>query len=425
METTEVIELAALPQPQNVNDLEKKVDNSASRAEEEEPKEEIKLDNDSKPQSKDGVVITESVVDSKSPGVGAPVDVITITSSNTKKHEFLSMAGPGLVDEPIYAALCGVNLEEDEKKNLMNGTDDKNILGSSSKVFHITRPSTTIGRIHNGKASDTGKFIGLGKQKNLSRNHCRIYFRDKIGGTIDNKSDSSSKTWIYNKSAVANAKLLNYNEEETFFSDDKGNYCGCFAIEVVGKNKIMVDQKEVANSEAVLLKHGSAVQIGTWHLYFLFPNQDGLDSNKSEGGYEVNTEFVDVPNPSCSSKLSIGISKKRKSDTILSPTKKQSNQKPFESNFSGNMSVVSSNSCNMYNARLETLELQELLDKFNASYNDNQWTRKEQMMGTTIALHATKLAAQSPEIQDIFLKEGGVSRMDVIKWIEQHPVFGK
>ena len=47
------------------------------------------------------------------------------------------------------------------------------------------------------------------------------------------------------------------------------------------------------------------------------------------------------------------------------------------------------------------------------------------MMGTTIALHATKLAAQSPEIQDIFLKEGGVSRMDVIKWIEQHPVFGK
>ena len=359
----------------------------------------------------------ETVNESKTEEVGSDSGKDPVSN---QVMERMSIVGPGKLDEPVYAVLCGVHLEEDDKNKLMTADKDSENILATSKIFKVTNPSTTIGRLH-GKACTNGDFIGLGKQKNLSRNHCRIYFRDKVGGTID-KSDSSETGWTYNEKSVAGTKVINAGDIDSFFYDDDGNYQGCFAIEVVGKNKIMVDHREVANSEAALLKHGSAIQIGMWYLYFLLPNAGDSVSVDNEND-EKDAIFIDVPNPECTIDATTN-SRKRKCPATISSSQKQMKGASTNSSVAGNMSVVSSSSRQALSIQLESLELKDLLDKFSESYKDNQWTRKEQMIGTTIALHAARMAAQSPEVMEIVEKEGGVNRMDVIKWIEQHPTFG-
>jgi len=66
-----------------------------------------------------------------------------------------------------------------------------------------------------------------------------------------------------------------------------------------------------------------------------------------------------------------------------------------------------------------------LFQKMNESIASNTWDRKDQMIGSAIAVRAVKDAAQSKFIRELAAKECGISRADVIEWIQKSKKYSK
>ena len=307
------------------------------------------------------------------------------------KTKFM-LKGPGKLKNGAYAVLCGINIDE------MDGDD--NYESCPPRIFPLEMPNVILGRKH---AQKSRNFIALGKNTLLSRNHCRIYFRDFVGGKIDlTSSDDGDQTWTYidvPDGTEMNKKVVNADGINSYFVDGD-NHCGSFAVEVIGKNPVVVDGISVLTSEIALLHHKSTIQLGPWRFYFLLPLSDDESDQKVPNK-------VKVPNPELS------MEKKRKNDEKLDDT--STKRLSLSSGAS-----LKSNSTNKY----ETLSLDELLEKMTVAFANSQWTRREQMLGTTIAVRAVTLASRNKKIREIAKKEHGVNRLDVVKWLDTVPKLG-
>lgn len=329
----------------------------------------------------------------------------TPTEAKASISRIEELEGPGELSEPAFAALFGVNSDDNE-----NGDWSKAV------SIPINSPNVVLGRDHN-KITEKN-FVSLGKNTSLSRYHVRIFCRDIRGGRLD--IDGNTGKWKYNDEDASSSRSatkvpVGADDQEEYF---QGGACGSFAIEVVGKNPITVNRRPLHRGQVALLKHRTPLQIAVWSLYFLLPDPCSEDA----GQQKDNT--INAPNPALES-----FKKKRKMGEVNTTSgaeikrKKLLSTASVGSNF-GHVSTASGVRL-AYSVELESMSLDELLDRMTEAIFNNQWSRKEQMIGTTICLRAVQQAAASPEIQEIARREGGVNRMDVIKWIENNPKYHK
>lgn len=272
----------------------------------------------------------------------------------------------GRSKEPCYCLLDGV-FEDPES-------------GVKSRItVPITKLPATIGRSHD-KDKDDPHFFGLGSKKALSRKHCRISYRDAQGGKVE--WDTAKKALSYKEQSGDG------NEGHAALNVEDGDLPsrGFFVIECLGKNRILVNQGRVEQGNAAVLASGSSIRVSSYTLYFLRP----MDSKPVE-------HVVTSSPPTSAKKRKIPDSEPSSS----TPGNKRSKAQQDE---------------------LDSLPVESLLEKMTEAIDNNQWERRHQLIGATIALHAVRESALDPSIQSIALG-GGVSRSDVMVWIEESPKF--
>ena len=72
---------------------------------------------------------------------------------------------------------------------------------------------------------------------------------------------------------------------------------------------------------------------------------------------------------------------------------------------------------------LDALPVDTLLERMDEAVNSERWERKHQLLGSTISLHAVNDATRAPEIREL-AKDGGVPRVDIMRWIRESPKYG-
>ena len=180
---------------------------------------------------------------------------------------------------------------------------------------------------------------------------------------------------------------------------------GFFAIECLGKNKIIVGRKRVEQNQVALLENGTTIKLASYSLYFLLPS-DCSSENK--------VTIMKVPNPAYEE-----YQKRAMERTVISgDVDDESSSTPLakKSRTSAPQGI---------GAELEALPTETLLARISEARKMEQWDRKNQMLGTAVAMHAVRDAARSPELRSIAKEHGGVARGDVLEWIENSPVYSK
>jgi len=75
-------------------------------------------------------------------------------------------------------------------------------------------------------------------------------------------------------------------------------------------------------------------------------------------------------------------------------------------------------------AELEVLPVEDLIEKMDAAVSKGLWDRRNQFIGATICYHAVRSAGMAIEIQEKVAAGGGVSRSDIMDWIEKSELYG-
>jgi hypothetical protein len=270
----------------------------------------------------------------------------------------------GRSKEPCYCLLDGF-FEDPES-------------GEMSRItIPITKLPVTIGRSHD-KDIDDPHFVGLGSKKALSRKHCRLSYRDAPGGKVEwdaNKQELAYKEPAGGGKGKQGHAALNLDQSKL---PDRG----FFVVECLGKNRILVNQGRVEQGNAAVLASGSSLRISSYTLYFLRPT----DSNP--------VEHV----------------------VILAPTSSKKRKTPDSAPSSSAAAKKGSNKAQQ--DELDSLPVENLLEKMTEAIDNNEWERRHQLIGATIALRAVRDCALDPNIQSVAL-DGGVSRSEVMVWIEE------
>ena len=273
--------------------------------------------------------------------------------------------------------------------------------------FPIPRIPATIGRTHKGADAN---FVGLGLLKSLSRNHCRIYYRDIHGGKLTMKNPTTKDTETHNtlkyivppppakkmktedNAAAAEEEEREVDSKEIILPQGGAVTSlptdGFWVIQCLGKNKIFVGGVSLSKGQVAILQHGTTLRVGTHLLYFLLPER-------------APHQILKVPNPSFDPAKRKSVSKKTpsKGDDILSTIAV------------GGLGGAVNDMHEHYGAR----ELMQIMDE---AIRFNHWERRHQMIGTAVAYHAVRDAGKSKEIQHIHQREGGASRSEIMKWIK-------
>lgn len=167
--------------------------------------------------------------------------------------------------------------------------------------------------------------------------------------------------------------------------DDELPPKGFFVIECLGKNRILVNQKRVDQGNAAVLVSGSSLRVSSYTLYFLLPKD------------ATPTEHAITITPSSP--------KKRKPTPDAAPS----------SSNAGRRAKASQD-------ELESMPVETLLERMTEAIDNNLWERRHQLIGAAIALHAVRDSALDPNIQSVAM-DGGVSRSDIMVWVEESPKY--
>ncbi len=137
----------------------------------------------------------------------------------------------------------------------------------------------------------------------------------------------------------------------------------------------------VSKGQVAILTDKITLQLASYKLYFLLPlHNDENDQNPS---------ILEIPNPEYEAFISA---------TLKAKTVRKRSIEPY----SGTSAAVHEE---------DELSVEELMQKMSDAIKVNQWDRRQQMLGTTIAHHAVLDAARSTECQKIAKKMNGtVSR---------------
>jgi hypothetical protein len=105
-----------------------------------------------------------------------------------------------------------------------------------------------------------------------------------------------------------------------------------------------------------------------------------------------------------------------------SPKKSKPREHPSSSTTSGGPAAKKAKtvaSSGGLQSELDQLSTDILLEMMDKAFESGLWERKDQLIGSTIALRAVVSAAEAPEIQEPAIKKPGVSRTDIMEWIEK------
>ena len=152
--------------------------------------------------------------------------------------------------------------------------------------------------------------------------------------------------------------------------------------------------------QVALLRSGSDIRMNTYYLKFLLPR-------------DAKPTPMRVPNP------------------LLAPPPKK-RKKPSSGggggggSSGGSVGGTASWSGKSGAALVESLEqtpVDKLLEVFWEAIHNNQWERRHQMMCGAINFHAVRDAARSPQMQELAAQNNGVSRSEVMEWIQNSPKY--
>jgi hypothetical protein len=261
----------------------------------------------------------------------------------------------------------------------------------------LTRLPATLGRSHDTKDKH---FFGLGGKKVLSRQQCRIDYRDDRGGKVAMTNQNTEKmSYVSPPPTAKQVKIIRQDQEEELPKK------GFFAIECLGKNRIFVDGLRVEQGQVALLHNKSSIKMNSYSLFFLLPENPEPSRMLmiTLGPPKTKTKAKSVA-PIATSSSSSSTGKKRKSTGT--------------DDGDGGSSSVPSKSGTALVETLESTSISQLLAWFFEAIENNQWERRHQMIGGAITLNACKDAARSKAIQKIAKSENGVSRSEVMDWIK-------
>jgi len=247
---------------------------------------------------------------------------------------------------------------------------------------------TTLGRTH--QPCKINQFVPLGSCKALSRNQAMIFYCDETGGNIENKLQAEARNdciaidaeFNYRRSSCKNViNSYGKRKDTTTASTDLSSRCSGFAIECLGKNKIFVGKQRVEQGEIARLENGTPIKMASYCLYFVLPK--GQRSTRS-----VSVTDNDGNSP---------------------PVKKQKRQ------YNRKTPLI----------QMEDRPLDELLREFHHAIESDVFDRKHQMVSSGIMMHAVKTVAKDSEMINQSKTEGGLSRADIMDFIEKYAIYSK
>ena len=280
--------------------------------------------------------------------------------------------------------------------------DGINMNSKERMTIDITRFPAVLGR-SNESDKKNPFFFSLGSKKVFSRRHMSIYYRDKEGGRV--VWDEDKQTTIY-KDAKTVIKEDGPQSPPKANSKNGLPSKGFFVIESLGKNRILVDKKALYQGESMVLHSGSVMRISNYFYVFLLPTDAEPKPHTIEGEGETKKK------------------KTAKTKKRPAPTTSSSSSSSSSSSATKKPKISKTNTATATLAELETLPVEELLEKMDEAVSKGLWDRKNQFIGTTICYHAVRSAGKSSEIQQKVIDDGGASRSDIMDWIHNSEKFG-
>ncbi|KAG7369691.1 FHA domain containing protein [Nitzschia inconspicua] len=328
------------------------------------------------------------------PGSGKMVAESTPEKDVTNKQQ-ISLDMGGIQATAAFALLDGIQHD----------------LGSGKRervTVPITRLPAVLGRSHDTKDPN---FFGLGTHKAVSRNHFKIFYRDAQGGTVE-WDETKSKLEYQDKKTGENAsQKLKLTKGRT--EADLPTH-GFFVLECLGKNPIRVNNEKVEQGECMVLESEDKLRISSYMLYFLLP----MDSKPQIHKLQIATTSPKTKTASANS------SKKRPipapSSDVGATSPKKANLAPAVQSPAEALELPITQQSD-----LDLFPTELLLQMMEKVVTAGIWERKHQIIGSAITLRAVKSASEAPEIQEPAIKNPGVSRQDLMDWIEKSDKYGE
>ena len=162
---------------------------------------------------------------------------------------------------------------------------------------------------------------------------------------------------------------------------------GFYAIECISKNKLMVNRKRVDQGQIALLQHGSTIRMAGYYLYFILPEND------------VTAKTVAIPHPI--------------------------HDRNFDSDDDEENSPPAKKSRRDGRDLCEGKTVTELIEEFINAVDSDVFERRHSLISGHILFHAVQDVARSQEMQDISRRENGISRSEIMQWIDKNEMYAK
>ena len=299
---------------------------------------------------------------------------------NEEEKDALPMLG-GVAEKKAYCLLDGIFEKGGERSRI---------------TIPLTRLPAVLGRSHS-----TGdiNFFSLGPAKALSRQHCVIDYRDESGGKL-----TTPKSALRDSSEE---ETLEYEKGQPFkvVNASGSGASSAFVLEALGKNLIMVGKQRIRQGEVAVLTSGTPIKMSGYSLYFLMP------TDTSNPPKTMDLPLTESTNKSSPAKKSGAKRKMPTSSSSPQDHAKPKAKKPKAAPFA------------QLQTELDALPVDTLLERMDEAVNSERWERKHQLLGSTISLHAVNDATRAPEIREL-AKDGGVPRVDIMRWIRESPKYG-
>lgn len=334
-------------------------------------------------------------------GGGGTMEMDSGVESRAPKDDVsLNVGGPQTTE--AFALLDGIQQDPDSGKK-------------ERVTVPITRLPAVLGRSHDTKDSN---FFGLGTKKAVSRNHFTIFYRDIQGGCVE-WDESKSKLQYHDKNRVETAKKKLKLTKERMEADLPSH--GFFVLECLGKNPIRVDGEKVEQGECMVLESGCSLRISSYMLYFLLPTDAQPQPHKVH--LQASSSSSPKKKKASAATAATSSSKKRpiaapSTEDEVTPTKKPNLLATVESASEALQLPITQQS------DLDSFSTEMLLEMMEKVVTAGIWERKHQIIGSAIALRAVVSAAEAPEVQEAVLKNPGVSRQELMEWIEKSDTYG-
>lgn len=335
----------------------------------------------------------------------------TLDHHNIGEHKYLyndekdsNLMIGGTIDTPSFALLAGICKE-------------KHGAHPSKVSIPIRRIPTIMGRKHITKNAN---FVGIGLSKSISRKHVAIYYQNhtgeiigyfntgKINDSLEKKCRSvRGQSYVTENNGTEKDVILH-----PFIKDvEKKSKHGFFVIKCLGKNRIQVGKKWIHQEQVALLQSGTPIRIAHFNLYFILPRTTG-DLSK----------VLSTP----VSSMECNDNKRKRYITGHKNHYDDANTKLLYKRSKGLVNcpdLILEKDVKLRGYEYDKQPINFLLDEFHKAIDSGKFERKHQILSSAIMLRAVKDAASDKKLQKSFKEVGALSRLEIINWIAESPLY--